>query len=159
VARGLFHVMAYKDEYEVARLHTSKEFTRQLQATISGKPKITHHLAPPFLTRRDPKTGEIRKLAFGPWIRPFLTVIAKLKPLRGTPLDVFGYTRERRDERARIEEYERAVGDLCDSLTSEKMALATEIAALVLTIRGFGHVKQRNADKADKLLQSLMLKY
>jgi len=155
VAKGFFHAMAYKDEYEVARLHTSEAFTRQLEATISGKPKITHHLAPPFITRRDPKTGQIRKLAFGPWIRPFLRVIAHLKVLRGTPFDMFGYTRERRDERARIDEYEQTITDICTSLSSENLQVATEIATLILNIRGFGHIKQRNAEAAGQQLEQL----
>jgi len=158
VAKGFFHAMAYKDEYEVARLHTSEAFTRQLEATISGKPKITHHLAPPFITRRDPKTGQIRKIAFGPWIRPFLRVIAHLKVLRGTPFDVFGYTSERRDERVRIDEYEQMISDICTSLSSEKLQVATEIAKLILSIRGFGHVKEHSAETAGKQLEQLMLK-
>ncbi len=158
VAKSFFHAMAYKDEYEVARLHTSEAFTRQLEATISGKPKITHHLAPPFITRRDPKTGQIRKLAFGPWIRPLLRVIAHLKVLRATPFDVFGYTRERRDERARIDEYEQTISDICTSLSSEKLQVATEIAKLTLSIRGFGHVKEHSAETAGKQLEQLMLK-
>ena len=158
VANGFFHAMAYKDEYEVARLHTSEAFTRQLEATISGKPKITHHLAPPFITRRDAKTGQIRKIAFGPWIRPFLRGLAHLKMLRGTPFDVFGYTRERRDERARIDDYERTIMDICSSLTREKLPLATEIASLVLNIRGYGHIKERNAETANNQLASLKAK-
>ncbi len=158
VAKGFFHAMAYKDEYEVARLHTSEAFTRQLEATISGKPKITHHLAPPFITRRDPKTGQIRKLAFGPWIRPILRLIAHLKVLRGTPFDMFSYTRERRDERARIDEYEQTITAICSSLSTQKLDVATEIATLILSIRGFGHVKQLNAETAGKRLEQLKLK-
>ncbi len=158
VAEGFFHTMAYKDEYEVARLHTSKAFTRQLRATISGKFKITHHLAPPFLTRRDRKTGQIHKIAFGPWIRPFLRLLAHLKVLRGTPFDVFAYTRERRDERARLEQYEQRISDLCASLTAANHETATEIAALATSIRGYGHIKERNAEKADKQLERLLAK-
>ena len=158
VAKGFFHAMAYKDEYEVARLHTSETFTRQLEATISGKPKITHHLAPPFITRRDPKTGQINKIAFGPWIRPFLRVIAYLKVLRGTPFDLFGYTHERREERARINEYEQTIIEICSSLSREKLQVATEIATLVTSIRGFGHVKQRNAETVGKQIEQLKLK-
>ena len=158
VADGFFHAMAYKDEYEVARLHTSAAFARQLQATISGKPKITHYFAPPFLARRDRKTGQIRKLAFGPWIRPVLRVLARLKVLRGTPFDIFGYTRERRNERVRIEDYEQMITDLSASLSIDKLETATEIAALVLTIRGYGHVKARNAEEANNQLNHLILK-
>ena len=156
VAEGFFHTMAYKDEYEVARLHTSEIFTRQLQATISGKPKITHHLAPPFLTRRDRKTGRIHKFAFGPWIRPFLRILARFKFLRGTAFDIFGYTRERRDERARIIAYETTIAELCTSLSSNTLDTATEIAALASTIRGFGQVKERSVEKAGKQLNYLL---
>ncbi len=156
VAEGFFHTMAYKDEYEVARLHTSEAFTRQLQATISGKYKITYHLAPPFLTRRDSKTGHIRKLAFGSWIRPFMRLLARFKFLRGTPFDMFGYTRERRDERARIDQYEQIITEICAALAIDKLDTATQIAALATTIRGYGHVKLRHAEKADKQLQHLL---
>jgi indolepyruvate ferredoxin oxidoreductase len=156
VAKGFFHTMAYKDEYEVARLHTSEAFTRQLQATILTKPKITHHLAPPFLSRRDPKTGQFKKISIGHGIRPVLRMLARLKFLRGTKLDIFGYTSERRAERARIDEYERMIIGLCTTLSAENLATATEIAALALTIRGFGHIKERNAEKANEQLQSLL---
>jgi len=158
VAEGFFHSMAYKDEYEVARLHTSKAFTRQLQATISGKFKITHHLAPPLLARRDPSTGQIRKIAFGPWIRPFLRLLAGMKVLRGTPFDMFGYTRERRDERARLEQYEQRISNLCASLTPANHETATQIAALATSICGYGHIKERNAEKAGKQLDHLLEK-
>ena len=156
VAEGFFHTMAYKDEYEVARLHTSEEFTRQLRSTISGKPKITYHLAPPFWTRRDSKTGKIRKIAVGPWIRPVMSVLARLKFLRGTFLDVFGYTRERRDERARIDEYERLITELCNLLSTDRLENAIQIASLASSIRGYGHIKERNAQKAAKQLEDLM---
>jgi len=158
VAGGFFQTMAYKDEYEVARLHTSKAFTRQLQATISGKPKITYHLAPPFLTRRDSKTGKIRKIAVGPWIRPFMMILARFKFLRGTVFDIFGYTRERRDERARIDAYERLITGICTSLSIGKLGTATEIAALAMSIRGYGHIKERTVIKANQQLHSLRLK-
>jgi len=157
VAEGFSHLMAYKDEYEVARLHTGATFISQLQATILEKPRITHHLAPPLITRRDPKAGQIRKLAFGPWIRPLLRLLARLKFLRGTPLDVFGHTRERREERARIDEYERIIADICTSLTVDDLEIATQIASLASTIRGYGHVKQRSAEKASEQLENLLL--
>ncbi len=158
VASGFFQTMAYKDEYEVARLHTNKEFSRQLRATISGKPKITYHLAPPFLTRRDPKTGKIRKIAFGPWIRPWMSALARLKFLRGTALDIFGYTSERRGERARIDSYEKTIRQICRMLSADNLETATQIASLATTIRGFGHIKQRNALEAYSQQQKLMAK-
>jgi indolepyruvate ferredoxin oxidoreductase len=148
VAEGFFRLMAYKDEYEVARLHTSETFSRQLFETISPGVKITHHLAPPLLSRRDRTTGKIPKLKFGPWLRPVLRLLARFRFLRGTPIDLFGYTRERRDERARIDQYERSISELCSSLSSTTLAPATAIAALASTIRGFGHIKQRNVEVA-----------
>ncbi len=156
VANGLFQTMAYKDEYEVARLHTSKAFTRQLRATISGEPRITYHLAPPFWSRRDSKTGKITKIAVGPWIRPLMVILARLKFLRGTVFDVFGYTRERRRERARIGEFERMITDICASLSPDTLETATQIAALASTVRGYGHIKQRSADNADRQLKRLL---
>ncbi len=156
VADSFFHLLAYKDEYEVARLHTSAAFKQQLQSTISAKPKITHHLAPPFLARRDPKTGQLRKLAFGPWIRPFLRVLARLKVLRGTPFDVFGYTRERCEERGRIMEYEARSVELVASLSHNNYENTTQIAALASGIRGFGYVKERNARRAKEQLARLL---
>jgi len=156
VAGGLFQTMAYKDEYEVARLHTSKEFTRQLRSTISGKPRVTYHLAPPFWTRRNKKTGKIRKIAVGPWFRLPMSALAKLKFLRGTPFDVFGYTRERRDERARIDTYEQIIADICTSLSTDNLETATACAALASTIRGYGHIKERNAEKAGRQLEKLI---
>ncbi len=158
VARGFFQTMAYKDEYEVARLHTSETFTHQLQSMISGDFKITHHFAPPLFTRRNRQSGKLHKIAFGPWIRPFLRVLAKLKILRGTPFDVFGYTRERRRERRRIEEYEQTISDLCASLSISNLQTATQIAALASTIRGYGHVKESNAKQAGKQLNGILHK-
>lgn len=158
VAAGFFQTMAYKDEYEVARLHTHEAFTRQLRSTISGKLRITHHFAPPLFARRDRTTGKIRKIAFGPWIRPLLRLLAKLKILRGTPFDVFGYTRERRAERARIGEYEQTITTLCASLTSTNLQTATEIAALATSIRGYGHVKEGNVKQTKQQLSRLISK-
>ena len=155
VAEGFFQIMAYKDEYEIARLLTDDSFMQQVRAQFSGKLKIKHHLAPPLLARRDRKTGKIRKIAFGTWIRPGLRLLARFKFLRGTPLDVFGYTRERRHERARIVEYEQTIGEICSSLTPGKLATATEIAALASTIRGYGHVKEQNVKKASERLAQL----
>jgi indolepyruvate ferredoxin oxidoreductase len=155
VAEGFFHIMAYKDEYEIARLLTDKTFQQQIRSQFSGDLKIKYNLAPPLLTRRNRKTGKIKKIAFGTWIRPGLRLLARFKFLRGTPLDVFGYTRERRNERARILEYERTIGEICRSLSPAGLKSATEIAALALTIRGFGHVKEQNVVKAARRLSEL----
>jgi len=155
VAEGFFHLMAYKDEYEIARLLTHEAFLRQIRAQFSGDLKIKHHLAPPLFTRRDRQTGKIRKLAFGIWIRPVLRLLARFKFLRGTPFDGFGYTRERRAERARIVEYEQMIGEICSSLSPANLSTATEIVALASTIRGYGHVKEQNVQKAARRMAQL----
>jgi indolepyruvate ferredoxin oxidoreductase len=148
VARNYFKLLAYKDEYEVARLYTDGEFLRQVGSAFDGPFRLRFHFAPPLLARPDPATGEARKRAYGPWILPVLQVVAKLKRLRGTPFDLFGMTEERRTERRLVRDYERTVAELADTVTPEKLALAAEIAALPETIRGFGHVKRRNLDAA-----------
>jgi indolepyruvate ferredoxin oxidoreductase len=155
VAEGFFQLMAYKDEYEIARLLTDDTFTQQVRSQFSGDLKIKYHLAPPLFAPRDRKTGKLRKIAFGSWIWPILRLLARFKFLRGTPFDVFGYTRERRDERARIVEYEQTIGEICSSLSLTSLAKATEIAALASTIRGFGHVKEQNAEKAARRMDQL----
>jgi indolepyruvate ferredoxin oxidoreductase len=156
VAEGFFQIMAYKDEYEIARLLTDESFMRQVRSQFSGDLKIKLHLAPPLFTRRDRKTGKIHKIAFGIWIKPVLRLLARFKFLRGTHLDVFGYTRERRNERARIVEYEQTIGEICPSLSPGNLNTATEIAALASTIRGFGHVKEQNVKKAASRLARML---
>ena len=148
VARGHFKLLAYKDEYEVARLHCAPEFRRRLEATFEGDWSLEFHLAPPLFARRDPATGEPRKTRYGPWMMRVFAVLARLKGLRGTMLDPFGYTRERRRERALIDRYERAVASLLDGLDHANHALAVEIASLPERIRGFGHVKAKGIEEA-----------
>ncbi len=148
VARGYFKLLACKDEYEVARLYTDGSFLSDLNARFEGDFKLGFHLAPPVLARRDPRTGELRKREFGPWVLTAFRVLARLKGLRGTAFDVFGYSRERRMERGLVAEYEAAVGELVDGLDADNHALATEIAALPSRIRGYGHVKERNVEAA-----------
>ena len=148
VARGHFKLLAYKDEYEVARLHCAPEFRRRLEATFEGDWSLEFHLAPPLFARRDPATGEPRKAHYGPWMMRVFAVLARLKGLRGTMLDPFGYTRERRRERALIDRYERAVASLLDGLDHANHALAVETASLPERIRGFGHVKAKGIEEA-----------
>ena len=111
VARYLFKLMAYKDEYEVARLHTDRRFTDKIAAQFEGDYKLVHHLAPPLLGKTNSQ-GEPVKQAFGPWMRSAFGVLARLKGLRGGPLDIFGKTEERRSERALIGEYRDTVDEL-----------------------------------------------
>ncbi|MBB6598092.1 indolepyruvate ferredoxin oxidoreductase family protein [Luteimonas sp. MC1825] len=147
VARYFFKLMAYKDEYEVARLYTSGEFKRRLEQQFEGDYTLQFHLAPPLLAKRN-ANGELQKQAFGPWMLTAFGVLAKLRGLRGTALDVFGYTEERRMERALIDDYERTVGGLLDGLDSGNIALAAEIASIPEHIRGYGHVKHAHLETA-----------
>jgi indolepyruvate ferredoxin oxidoreductase len=143
VARYLFKLMAYKDEYEVARLHTDAAFTAKIGAMFEGDYKIVHHLAPPILGKTNAQ-GEPVKQAFGPWMRSAFGVLAKLKGLRGTALDVFGRTDERRTERALIGQYQDSITELLRGLNGGNLAAAVEIASLPEDIRGYGHVKARH---------------
>jgi indolepyruvate ferredoxin oxidoreductase len=148
VARNAFKLMAYKDEYEVARLYTDGAFERRVADSFEGDYRIRYHFAPPLLARVDKKIGEPRKRSFGPWIRPLLSVLKHLKRLRGTKLDIFGYTAERRAERRLIGEYDQTVRTLLASLHPGNHAIAVEIASVPQTIRGFGHVKHKNLEAA-----------
>ena len=159
VARGYFKLLAYKDEYEVARLHCAPEFRRRLEATFEGDWSLEFHLAPPLFARRDPATGEPRKARYGPWMMRVFAVLARLKGLRGTMLDPFGYTRERRRERGLIDRYERAVASLLDGLDHTNHALAVEIASLPERIRGFGHVKAKSIKEAERREAELLERF
>ena len=144
-ARYLFKLMAYKDEYEVARLYTDTAFVERVKSTFDGDNlRLEFHLAPPLLARRDKVTGELKKMSFGPWLLGAFRVLAKFKVLRGTPFDPFGYTAERRTERRLVAEYCDLLREFCERLTLENHHLAVELASLPEKIRGFGHVKQRH---------------
>jgi indolepyruvate ferredoxin oxidoreductase len=152
-ARYLFKLMAYKDEYEVARLYSETSFLERVKSTFDGdRLRFEFHLAPPLLTRRDPRTGEPKKMSFGPWILRAFAVLAKFRFLRGTPLDPFGYTAERRTERRLVSEYEQLLDELCGHLTPDNHRIAVELAMIPEKIRGFGPVKQRHlaAAKAEE---------
>jgi indolepyruvate ferredoxin oxidoreductase len=142
VARSLYKLMAYKDEYEVARLYSDGRFKAAFDAQFAGgKPRVL--LAPPLISRLDPATGRPRKISLGPWIFTAFGVLAKLKGLRGTALDVFGYTQERRHERADIAAYEAEIAQLLAGLTADNSSLALAIARLPMDVRGFGPVKDK----------------
>jgi indolepyruvate ferredoxin oxidoreductase len=155
VAKGLFRLMAYKDEYEVARLHAETGFREKVAAQFEGDFKIHYHLAPPLLSRRNQK-GELVKRKFGPATYHLFRVLARFKGLRGTALDVFGYTAERRTERALIDEYRATVAQLIERLQPANHALAVEIAQVVEKIRGYGHIKERNLAAARPVWQQLL---
>ena len=141
-ARGLFRLMAYKDEYEVARLYTDGSFIDALHAAFEGDVRLSFHMAPPLLARRDKVTGHLRKRDFGPWVLPLFRILAKGRRLRGTALDPFGYTAERKTERRLIGEYEELLDHLVLRLSSDRLPQAVRIAELVLEVRGYGHVKE-----------------
>jgi indolepyruvate ferredoxin oxidoreductase len=145
VARYLFKLMAYKDEYEVARLYTDTSFLDRVKSSFDGDNlRFEFHLAPPMLARRDKVTGEAKKMSFGPWMLGVFRVLAKFKFLRGTPLDPFGYSAERKTERHLIAEYSALLNEFCDRLTPDNHQVAVTLAALPEKIRGFGHVKARH---------------
>ncbi|MGP1628556.1 MAG: indolepyruvate ferredoxin oxidoreductase family protein [Giesbergeria sp.] len=158
VARYLFKLMAYKDEYEVARLHTDRSFTDKLAGMFEGDYKVVHHLAPPLLAKRNEK-GELVKQSYGPWMRQAFGVLAKLKGLRGTALDPFGYSEERKTERALIAEYRACVEELLKGLSAENLTLAVEIASIPEEIRGYGHVKDRHLKVARAKWEALMARW
>ncbi|NLH83540.1 MAG: 2-oxoacid ferredoxin oxidoreductase, partial [Phyllobacteriaceae bacterium] len=153
VARHLHKLMAYKDEYEVARLHADPAFLADLDAQFPDGYEVVHHLAPPMLAKPDPETGLVAKTAFGPWIRPAFKALAKLKGLRGTPLDPFGKTEERQTERRLIEDYVHLVDEILAKLTPANHAAAVALADVVDEIRGYGRVKEK-AIAAAKTLEA-----
>jgi len=144
VARYFFKLLAYKDEYEVARLYADPAFMQKIRSQFEGDYKLHFHLAPPLLAKRDRTTAELRKSEYGTWVFTAFKLLAKLRGLRGTPLDVFGYTRERQTERRLIGEYEATVEELIGKLNVDNHALAVKIASIPEEIRGYGHIKERS---------------
>ncbi len=159
VAKNYFKLLAYKDEYEVARLYTDGEFRRQLAEQFDGNYKLSFHLAPPLLSRRDPVTGHLRKREFGPWIFGAFRLLAKLKFLRGTAWDIMGRSAERKMERQLIVDYEVKIDEVLANLNAENYAVAVEIAALPEFIRGYGHVKDNNVAVVARRGEELNRKY
>jgi indolepyruvate ferredoxin oxidoreductase len=155
VARSAYKLMAYKDEYEVARLYSDGRFREALAQEFQDVRSISIHLAPPLLAARDKRTGQPRKLTFGPWIMPVLSVLARLRALRESPLDLFGRSAERRLERALRDTYLAVVSDMTRTLTAESLSSAIELAGAPLDVRGFGHVKAAAATALLTKLRSL----
>jgi indolepyruvate ferredoxin oxidoreductase len=158
VAVNLYKLMAYKDEYEVARLYADGRFVDELGKTFTGgKAKVW--LAPPILAPKD-RDGRPRKIAFGGWMLKYgFSMLARLKGLRGGPLDLFGASSERRMERALIAGYEATLDRLVTDLTPERLPLAVRIAQVPAEIRGFGHVKDAAVEKARKIEAALWAKW
>jgi indolepyruvate ferredoxin oxidoreductase len=159
VARSYFKLLAIKDEYEVARLYTDGEFERQVAAAFEGEYRLRYHFAPPLWVKPDRVTGVPMKRSYGAWMRPLLAILARLKGLRGTMLDPFGHTEERRLERQLVADYERTVDTLLAQLRPDSLGLGVEIASLPATIRGYGHVKRRSIDAAKAREKALLLQY
>jgi indolepyruvate ferredoxin oxidoreductase len=143
VARYLFKLMAYKDEYEVARLHTDRSFHNKVGAMFEGDYKLNYHLAPPMIAKTNDK-GELQKQKFGPWMLTAFSLLARFKGLRGSALDPFGRTEERKMERALITEYESSIGEILQSLDAGNHAAAVDVARIPELIKGYGHVKARH---------------
>jgi indolepyruvate ferredoxin oxidoreductase len=155
VARYAFKLMAYKDEYEVARLYTSGDFEKRIRETFDGDYKLHFNLAPPLFAKKDAE-GNLRKAEYGTWVFGAFKLLAKLKGLRGTALDVFGYTAERKGERKLTEEYFATIEALLATLDHDNHALAVEIASIPEQIRGYGHVKERHLAAAMTRQNDLM---
>ena len=162
VARYLFKLMAYKDEYEVARLHTDPSFHAKIAAQFEGDFKLNFHMAPPLLAKKNDK-GELQKQQFGPVMLTAFKLLARLKGLRGTALDVFGKTEERRQERALITEYraslDEVLGVLAAARDPQRYQLAVGLARIPEQIKGFGHVKARHLQAARQSWDSQMTQF
>ena len=159
VARYYFKLLAYKDEYEVARLYTDGTFKSEVAKRFTGDYKLKYHLAPPLLGRRDPHSGEPVKTEFGPWMVGAFRLLSKFKFLRGTRFDIFGYTDERRRERSLIAEYEALVDTILGGLTQDSHAIGVELAQIPEHIRGYGHVKERHIAEAKTMEADLLQKF
>ena len=156
VARNYFKLLAYKDEYEVARLFADPAFRAGIDARFEGEYTLRFHLAPTFLARPDPDSGRIKKKVFGPWMETALRWLAKARRLRGTPFDPFGYHPERKAERALLAQYEADIGALLGGLDAEGLRRAVALARLPEDIRGFGHVKAWSMKKAAEKRAALL---
>jgi indolepyruvate ferredoxin oxidoreductase len=159
VARYYFKLLAIKDEYEVARLHADPAFRDRIAAMFEGDYRLNFHLAPPLLAKPDPVTGRPKKMRFGPWMMGAFGVLAKLKFLRSTALDIFGYSEERRTERALIGEYEQLVDELLGKLAADSHSVAVELASIPEDIRGYGHVKAQHLEKARARQAELLARF
>jgi indolepyruvate ferredoxin oxidoreductase len=156
VAKNLFKLMAYKDEYEVARLYAGGEFMKNLRHQFAGNYRLEFNLAPPLFAKRDPATGHLVKRAYGPWAFQAFRLLARLKFLRGTALDPFGRTAERRAERRLISQYRDTLRALLPDLAPANHVIAVEIASLPARIRGYGHVKDKAIAEASQRQEALL---
>jgi indolepyruvate ferredoxin oxidoreductase len=158
VARNLFKLMAYKDEYEVARLHTDTAFLQKIEGMFEGDYTLNYHLAPPLIAKTNAK-GELQKQKFGPLMLSGFKLLKHLKVFRGTPLDVFGYTEERRTERELIQQYVASLELVIAKLDTSNHALGLELARIPEQIKGFGHVKARHLAAARQKWDALKVQW
>jgi indolepyruvate ferredoxin oxidoreductase len=156
VARGYHKLLAYKDEYEVARLYTDSDFLQRVEEQFEGDYKLVFHLAPPMLADKDPHTGELKKKEYGPWMLKAMRVLAKFRHLRGTRLDPFARSHDRKLDRELITDYERLVDEIVVNLERSNHEAAIELAALPEQIRGYGHVRERYLAGARKQQAALL---
>ena len=158
-AQALYRLMAYKDEYEVARLHSDPAFRARLAAQFEDGATFKFNLAPPVFNRRDARTGHLVKQEFGPWMMDAFKLLARLKFLRGTALDIFGRTEERRTERALIGSYKTLLHRIVSELAPHNHAQAVQLAAASLAIRGYGHVKEASIVRATAQEEQLLQEF
>lgn len=159
IAKALYRVMAYKDEYEVARLYSDGRFQKQLKAQFDGDVKLHFHLAPPLLSKRDPDTGQLHKRRFGAYVLTIFKLMAPMKVLRGTRLDIFAYSDERIMERQLITELNQTIDIVIAGLSQKKLPQAIKIIELVLAVRGYGHVKKANYQQYQLRLHQQLKSY
>lgn len=159
VARSYFKLLAYKDEYEVARLYTQPEFMQKINGMFEGNFRLKFHLAPPALNKPDAVTGVAKKSEFGPWMLTAFRLLTRLKGLRGTAFDPFGYNPERKLERRLIAEYEKTVDELLSGLSADSLPLAAAIAAVPQEMLGYGHVKMGNIERAKQKQAALLAEF
>jgi len=158
-AKYYFKLLAYKDEYEVARLYSSAEFTDNLKNTFEGDFKLKFNLAPPIISKRDKQTGQLIKREFGGWMLSAFKLLAPFKKLRGTALDIFGYTTERKMERQLITDYEETLTLILDKLTPDNYDVVVNLAELPEQIRGFGHVKEQHVADMQKNKKQYLIQF
>ena len=159
VARYFFKLLAYKDEYEVARLYSDGEFQKNLRQQFSGDFKLQFHLAPPLISKKDELTNTPVKGVYGQWILGVFPLLAKLKFLRGTRFDIFGYSKERKLERQLITDYRHAIEQVAAGLDEHNLCTAVKIAKLPETVRGYGHIKHKSIIQFNQQLHSLLQGY
>jgi indolepyruvate ferredoxin oxidoreductase len=159
VARYYYKLMAYKDEYEVARLYTETKFLDRVNATFEGDFKLVFHMAPPIWSKRDRSSGELRKQAYGPWVLRTFKSLARMRRFRNTPLDPFRYSEDRKLHLRLLAEYEQVVNELIGALSPSNHQTAVAIAAIPEAIRGYGHIRKRHAEHAKRREAQLLQRF